>query len=625
MEDKFNFGLDLAPEAMTVIVVVAVVYFLAILGFGALFSGRSKNINDYFYSGQRFPWWLVTASMIATGIGSYSFLKYSEMGYLGGTSSTMTYMNDWFVMPFFLFGWLPIIYFSRVKSIPEYFERRFNRFARYCAVVTILGYMLFYIGYNLYTMGLAIEGITGFDLTWTVPLVACILGIYVTAGGQSAVIFTDLLQGIILYFAGAMVIFAGYHYLGGMDVFWGNLPVEHRLPFTHLNANPKFSTAGIFWGEAIAGSIAFTFMNQGFIMRYLCVKSWGEAKKAAFWNVVILLPVSAIVVGCGGWIAQSIVSGGGDMQIENTYHTFMIVAWEIFEQNPLVFGFVVAALTAALMSTVDTLINACAVIGLVDIYKPLFKPEASDKHYLRVSKYISGGATVIGLLLVIIFVKSGKTLFALHYNGIMVIIPAMVTTIFLGAFWKRFTSAAAGVSMVIGSAVTVLSVNFPEMITPFSELVHGPGPERGYIYMRALLGVSVTAFVGIIVTYMTKPKSDEELKGLTITTLKDAMRMFKGGAEPNMVTGKKVRCGLETGEVTKGLALIPQAMMDTMKAKDGDLVHIEDARWYLAGLRSVCLNAKVAPEGVAIPQICAEDFEDGRMLKGRPVKLEKII
>ena len=121
-----GFGIDLPLGASVVIGIIVVGYFILITGFGTYFSRFSRDINDFFFSGQRFAWWLAAASMVATGIGSYSYLKYSEQGFLTGTSSTMTYLNDWFIVPFFMFGWLPIIYFARVRSIPEYFERRFN-------------------------------------------------------------------------------------------------------------------------------------------------------------------------------------------------------------------------------------------------------------------------------------------------------------------------------------------------------------------------------------------------------------------------------------------------------------------------------------------------------------------
>ena len=92
-----------------------------------------------------------------------------------------------------------------------------------------------------------------------------------------------------------------------MGEWWGYLPETHRLPFVHLTDNPKFNTAGLFWGEALAGSIAFTFMNQGFIMRYLAIKSVNDGRKAALFNVLVTLPLSAVIVGAVGWIAKSLI------------------------------------------------------------------------------------------------------------------------------------------------------------------------------------------------------------------------------------------------------------------------------------------------------------------------------
>ena len=107
--------------------VIVIVYFVGILAFGSFFARYTKSTKDFFFGGQRFAWWLIAASLVATGIGSYSFIKYAQAGYLRGMSSTMTYLNDWLMIPLFMFGWLPIIYFARIRSVPEYFERRFGK------------------------------------------------------------------------------------------------------------------------------------------------------------------------------------------------------------------------------------------------------------------------------------------------------------------------------------------------------------------------------------------------------------------------------------------------------------------------------------------------------------------
>ena len=139
-------------------------YFAMVLGFGSFFARYNKTTQDFFFSGRRFSWWLVTMSIVATGVGSHSFLKYSSKAYEHGFSSTMTYMNDWFFMPLFLFGWLPIVYYTKIRSIPDYFQRRFNSGVRILATIAILGYMIGYIAIGFLTMGKTLEPLLGWVL-----------------------------------------------------------------------------------------------------------------------------------------------------------------------------------------------------------------------------------------------------------------------------------------------------------------------------------------------------------------------------------------------------------------------------------------------------------------------------
>ncbi len=627
-----SFEIQLPQGAQAIVLIICVVYFLAVLAFGAVFGRFSKDTHDFFYSGQKFPWWLVTASMIATGIGSYSFLKYAELGFNAGLASTQTYLNDWFVMPFFMFGWLPIIYFSRVRSIPEYFERRFNWLVRYLAVVVILAYMLYYIGYNLYTIGLAIEGITGIGIWTSVLVCTVIIGAYVTFGGQTAVIFTDLVQGVMLYLAGAVVLVGGLIWLGGPSEFWGWLPESFRSPLAHINENPRASTGNIFWGEGIAGSIAFTFLNQGFIMRYLAVKSVNEGRKAALANVVFLLPISAVVVGCAGWIGRAMVTKGAaegivPFELADTYHTFTTVLWTVMHQNVWVFGFIMAALLAALMSTVDTLINACAAIGVNDLYRRFARKEHDEKHYLLVARIVSALATGIGLLLVWLFTTMKEDLFNLHYKGIMVIIPAMVTCIFMGAFWPRFNSWGASIAMIGGSAINLLSLKYESWIDPISRWVmaYPAEGEPNHSLFRGLFGVLVTAIIGVVVTYLTPKPADKKTLGLTIFSLSKAMEWFKEGI-PNFKKGSTPtvhHLALAVDDAAGMSVRLPHAVMDQLAAEEGDLIYIADQRWWLGGIRSVQVKAgPPAPDNAVLLSEAA--VEKGSLLTQEQVKVEKI-
>ena len=500
--------------------IVMVVYFIVIMLFGSYFGRYTKNTSDFFFGGRRFSWWLITMSIVATGVGSHSFVKYSAKGFQHGISSSMTYLNDWFFIAFFMFGWLPIIVYSKVRSIPEYFEKRFSPSARFLATILLLLYMIGYIGIGFLTLGKAVipmlpqsfiifGAIIPVTLMGAIVVIAIITGIYITFGGQTAVIFTDLLQGFILLFAGMLLFFFGITYLGGFDIFWNLLPVEWKLPLADFNQPANFNFVGIFWQDAIAGSIGFLFMNQGLIMRFMACKSVNEGRKAAAVNILFVLPISAIVVGNAGWIGKAISISSPDVISPNTSPDQIFVVVANIIASPGMFGFIMAALTAALMSTVDTLINATAAIFINDVYRPVQNflkktiPTGIEKERreLGAARYASVGVTVLGVLAVLAF-KNFPTVYEAHGYFHSTLTPPLVVGIFLGVFWKKFTPAAVITTFVGGVALMILGARYPGiLIAPFD---HGIEMNQAhpYSYIRALYNILVCLSVAVLAVVM---------------------------------------------------------------------------------------------------------------------------
>ena len=207
---------------------IMIMYFVAMLLIGTFFGRNQKTTKDFFFGGQRFAWWLISFSLVATTVGSYSFVKYSKIAFNFGIASSQTYLNDWFWIPLLLFGWLPILYFSRVVSIPEYFERRFGRRARQVATVLLLVYLVGYVGINLFTMGKALHHLLGWPVFAAAAGVASVSAVYVTFGGQTSVIMTDLFQGVMLLATGLVLLWLGMDYLGDPQAFWDHLPRDPR-------------------------------------------------------------------------------------------------------------------------------------------------------------------------------------------------------------------------------------------------------------------------------------------------------------------------------------------------------------------------------------------------------------
>ncbi len=601
----------------TIDVVIIIAYFLFITGLGIFFGKFTKSTKDFFFGGQRFSWWMIAMSCVATVVGSYSFIKYSTAGYKFGLSSTMTYLNDWFIVPFFLLGWLPIIYFNRIVSIPEYFEKRFDKKTKIAAITIILIYMIGYVGINYYTLGVALQPILKMNLYVIILIVAILGAAYMHAGGQTSVIMTDIVQGFILITAGVIIFFLSSDYLG-LDKFWSGLPQSHKLPFSGFNEPSTFPAVGIFWQDAAASSIAFWFMSQGTIMRFLSAKSPREGRKAMFAIILVLMPLAAFALSNAGWFGKAMVTHGIIPEDTNPNHIFVTVASKV--AKPGIFGFVLAALTAALMSTIDTLINAISAITVNDIYRPYMRPGKDDKHYLRAAQIVALISAAVGMALVPLF-ASFKSIYSAHGIFIATVTPAMVLVIMLSVFWKRLTSTAAFYTLVGGSVMMGLAATWPQdIIAPFA---HGINPENNFKFIRAFFGLVCSGLLAVILTYFTKVKSDQQLNGLVVDSLHEAKKFFKG-AEPNDDEyAKPIELQLNAGQAD--MAHMHADDMQRLLVNEGDLVYVADARWYTGGLRSTQIKLGPAHEKPGIITLPEAMIIDAQLLEKYNVKVEKII
>ena len=597
---------------------VMIGYFIAVLGFGLYFGRYTTTTKDFFFGGQRFSWWLIAFSCVATVVGSYSFVKYSAAGFRYGICSTQSYLNDWFWMPILVLVWIPIIYYKKIQSVPEYLEARFDKKTRAAATIIILFYIVGYIGINLVTLGKTLHALLGWEIMTGAVITAVAVAVYVYIGGQTAVIMTDLIQGMILLVAGLGLFAAAIWHFGGFGNFWSLLPQSHKYAFSDFADPPKFSFIGIYVQDGLANTGALMLMHQGFIMRFLSLKSVKDSRRMVVCWILLLAPLAAIATSCGGWIAKALVNKG---ELTTEPGTSFVDAAH-FLCAPGIFGFVLAALTAALMSTADSLINAVSAIFVNDIWRPYVKRNADDKHYLWVARITSLCAAAAGLALVPVFMKD--TIYGAHSMFTAAVTPPVLTAIFLGITWKRYTPTAAFVTIVGGAILIALSFVWPDALV--GPLDFGMGPDS-YKFMRALFGLLVAGGLGISVTYLSRPRPESELKGLVAGTQNDAMRQFKGG-EPNRKPGKKVRVKVRLDASLAGTETIvlSQSSLDQMAAGPGDLLYASHTRWWYGGLRSVHVKAgPVAPTEGDTLLIGPDSAATARFVDGQEVVVEKIM
>ena len=601
---------------------VLVAYFVGITAFGAMFGRFTTSTRDFFLAGQRFPAWLVSFSCVATLVGSYSFVKYSAVGYSHGIPSTQTYLNDWFWMPLWMLGWLPIIYFGGITSVPEYFARRFGPATRVAATVVLLLYLVGYIGINLYTIGVALEtllrSVVGFDALTLAIIVAALCMVYEMTGGQTSVIFTDLLQGVLLLVAGLTVFFLGIAHVGGLDAFWSKLPDGHGRALPPFNDDPSFNFIGIFWQDGMAGGVAFYFMNQAMLMRFLSARSVNTARRAGGFVLLVLMPLAAVSVAGAGWIGSAMTTGGELPPDTNPKDVFLVVADLLC--GPGLFGLVVAAMLAALMSTADTLINASSAVMVNDVYRPLRKGR-SEAHYLRAARVTSLLAAAAGVALVPVF-QGFESIYAAHGAFTAAITPPMASAILLAFLWPRFTPAGALATLIGGTALMFVSLEYSDLVAPFSHGVSATADGQvDFKFTRACFGVAVSFALGVGVTLLTRRPDADAIKGLTIWTV----RQRASTSQLARQRSAKVKTTATRAPATGGSPTtvhLGAAARARLAVEPGDTVFVDDARAWLGGLRSVRgVVAEGEAEGLILP---ADAMERNGWRDGQAVVIERV-
>jgi len=688
-------------------------YFAVVVAVG-IYAGRfTRSTSEFFFAGQRFSWWLVAISCVATLVGSYSFQSYSQVGFLYGFASMMPYMNDWFILPVFLVAWLPIIYYTRVQSIPEYFEKRFDRPTRLAVLVLLLMYLEVYVGINLLTIGQILYGVfrpyaifetPDLNILFAAALMALIAGVYLHHGGQTSVLMTDLVQGFLLLLVGLSVFGAGIYYLGGFADFWQGLPQHHRYPLAQFNDPPGLHAVGDFWNDAIIGTFAFYCINQGVLMRFLCVKSVHDGRKAMLATVIILMPIAAVAVAGAGWVGRSMYEqdqlhvDAATLELAEAESTAIekVVADQIFVNVarqvlswPGMFGLVMAAVVAALMSTLDTLITAVSAVAVNDIWRPL-RPGHNDAYYLRAARFTAITATIIGLAMIPVGTRF-ETIYQALSMFTSVVIPPLVTVTLLAVFTERFTARSAFWTLVLGSLAMFLSLFWLDLIVPFA---HGVDPSGGFPYMRGLFGViassvfaawfvfvdskagvweasiakwargagvfasavgvgwfAVTEWPGLsertqyadkswaaavlwlfgacaLVTdrILTQgPRPQGSVEGYVMGSLDHARERFKGGELNDHGAGTAAVLDFEVVPDAPQEIRLPRQVAERIHARPGDMLYIADARWWLGGFRSLHARAGAPADTDGPMQLNEAHVHLGHLRRNRPVRVEKVM
>ena len=492
-------------------------YAILILGVGLWVSrdkkGHQKNAEDYFLASKSLPWWAIGTSLIAANISAEQFIGMSGSGYALGLAIAS---YEWMAaITLLIVGkyFLPIFIEKGLYTIPEFVEKRFSTNLKTILAVFWIGlYVFVNLASVLYLGALALEIIMGIPMYYGVLGLALFAAAYSLYGGLSAVAWTDVIQVVFLTLGGLVTTYLalnnvseGNGIIAGLKEIYNSAPEKFSMILEP--SNPEYKNLpgiGVLVGGMWVANLYYWGFNQYIIQRTLAAKSLEESQKGILLAAALklIIPLIVVVPGIAAYVMIKDTAGFDTFKADNAY------PWLLKLLPSGMKGLAFAALTAAIVSSLASMLNSTSTIFTMDIYKQYIKPDATDKQTVNTGRLSACIALLIsGIMAPLLGGIDQAFQFIQEYTG--VVSPGILAVFILGLFWKKTTNKAAIIGALTSIPIAMYFKVAPKGWSSSSFFVNVPFLDQmGY---TAIL----TMVVIILVSYIQN-KGVKDSKGIEI-------------------------------------------------------------------------------------------------------------
>jgi len=487
-------------------------YLLGMVALGFYFARRNNSTEEYFLGNRAFKGWVIGLSMLSTSISSITFLAFPAAAFTLDWRQFISNLMLPLAAVLAILFFIPFFRRGQLTSAFEYLGERFGPVARLYGTLSFLILQVLRIGQILFLVAIPVNLFTGIPIVWTIGLLGLFIGFYTVIGGIEAVIWTDVIQAIVLWLGGILCLILMIY----------QLPEGLSQVFSVADEYEKFRVGSTdwdlgertFWTVALLGIFHFLAMyssDQNVIQRYVASRSTREAKKATIIYSVVALPTWALFffIGTTLFVFYTVFP---DITI-NRLEADQVFPYFILTNLPTgVAGLILAAVLAAGMSTLDSSINAIATVSVVDIFKPYWLKNRSDRTYLRVARFIAIGVSLLMVGGAVFFSAIEKeSVNDLSWIVASVFGGCLVGLFLLGFFTTRVGYRAALIALLLSIVVNIylglgLAGWLPETWTPNVQ--------------SYWVGIIVNLlFIGLAYLLSFIFKNQQSLTGLTVWTM----------------------------------------------------------------------------------------------------------
>ena len=499
---------------LTIVGIYAVVLLAIAIAVSREPAGQVKDTEGYFLAGKSLPWWAIGASLIAANISAEQIIGQSGQGFVLGLAIAAYEWQAAIVLLITAKFFLPIFLERNIYTMPQFLETRFGGAVKSTmAFFWIALYTLVNLTSVLYGGGLALNAVTGVSLFLGMALIAAFATLYSLYGGLKAVALTDIIQVIVLIIGGVIITITvlgmvgqGAGPIAGLSTLFDEIPGHFKMILAP--DHPSYADLPGIW-TIIGGLWVLHFsywgFNQYIIQRALGAATLAEAQKGLAFAAFLKLFLPLIIVLPG--IAALYLAQNGTLDLtalektpDSTYG--ILITLVPYGLRGLVF----AALLAAIVSSLASMMNSISTIFTIDVYRDLLRPNETEPHYVFVGRMAAFISIFVALNAALPFLGGDDSIFQTiqEYTGF--IAPGVVGVFLLGFFWKRANTNGA-FALLTSSVVLSLIASIYLSHVPF--------------VIRIWIIFLLCMVVGVVVSLMTRKPSDErpvELSGLRFGT-----------------------------------------------------------------------------------------------------------
>ncbi len=507
--------------------VAVIIYGIIVLILGLWAKGRIKGTEGFFVGGRHVPGWAVGISMMGTAISSITFLAYSGSAYAGNWSRLVPSLT--LPIAAAMAVYYLVIFYRRTLFVSafQYFEHRFGTWGRsYTSLIWSLA-QINRMGAIMYLMALPVKLMTGWPVLTAMVVIGLVITVYTVLGGLEAVIWTDVMQTIILAMGGLLTVgIVVAHLPGGLGYLVDTASSAGKFDFAvSFDFDLVTDTFWVLMLNGIIVNLHEYATNQTNIQRYAAAKSDRGAVGAVWIMGLGCIPLWLLFgfVGSSIWVFYTANPDPlvATLRADTVYPHFIMT-----EMPPFIGGLVLSALLAAAMSSIDSSMNGTATVLTVDFYRRHFVKGRSDAHYLNAARWTTG---VLGALMVVV----AYALWTLGEGSILDTIMFLASVIgggigglfFLGFFSSRADARAGAIGLIAG----ILSIIW--CTVSYFELIPNPLALTIHPFLIIVVG-NVTVFVvGMIASWILEPARPEDIAGMTWWTREQTVPSVEDGTE----------------------------------------------------------------------------------------------